>query len=215
MNAKHYYEWYNRNNPASKYDPKDETTFSQRLAWFSENIPPGSRVLDFGCGEGVILAGLCEKGVAHPDSCGVDISENAVKKATNRFKGLKFFNTHSDGTTNLPAGEFDAVVASEVIEHVFDTDGIFAEFHRLLRPSGRLLLSCPYHGFFKDLAVLLTGGMDRHYHDPYSSHVRYYSPNTLRLVHQKRGFRLVKQGGVGRFPFLWNSMVSVAVKEPR
>ena len=215
MDTKSYYEWYNQDDPSSTYHPEDEVTFTQRLAWFSRNTPPGSKTLDYGCGEGIVLAGLHEKGIASSESCGVDISENAVKKASARFPSLRFSTTHPDGTTAFPDESFDAIVATEVIEHVFDTDGAFAEFHRLLRPSGLLLLSCPYHGFFKDLALLLTARMDRHYRDPYSGHIRYYSFRTLQRVHQKHQFCLVKQGGVGRFPFLWNSMVTVAIKEPR
>lgn len=214
MDTKRYYEWYHRDDPSSTYHPEDEATFTQRLAWFSNNIPPGSKILDYGCGEGAVLAGLYERGIAGAESCGVDISENAANKASARFPSLRFSPTHPEGTTAFSEGSFDAIVATEVIEHVFDTDGVFAEFYRLLRPSGQLLLSCPYHGFFKDLALLLTGSMDSHYHDPYSSHIRYYSFRTLQRVHQQHQFRLVKQGGVGRLPFLWKSLVTVAIKEP-
>lgn len=213
MDAKRYYEWVNRCSPSFTYRPEDEVTFPQRLAWFLKNTPPGSKVLDYGCGEGVLLEGLCEKGEIHADSLGVDISENAIKKASVRFPNLKFACTNSDGATSFPDESFDVVIATEVIEHIFDTDGAFEEFRRLLRPSGRLLLSCPYHGFFKDLAILLSGRMAKHYHDPYSSHIRYYSPATLRSVHEKHGFRLIKQSGVGRIPFLWNSTVTAAVKK--
>ena len=212
MDAKTYYEWYNREDPFSPYHPEKETTFSLRLDWFIRNIPPQSKILDYGCGEGVALAGLSEKGNIHTDSCGVDIAENAVKKASTRFPELKFLQTNPDGTTSFADESFDAIVASEVIEHIFDTDGVFKEFRRLLRPSGRLLLSCPYHGFLKDLAILLAGKMDAHYHDPYSQHIRYYSRVTLRLIHERHGFHLIKQSGVGRIPFLWNSMVTLAIK---
>lgn len=188
MDAKAYYEWYNREDPLSGYRPEDEVTFAQRLAWFSKSMLPGRRVLDYGCGEGVLLAGLREGGIANAESCGVDISKNAVKKAAARFPGLCFSATRPDGAADFPAASFDAVVATEVIERVFDTDAVFREFHRLLRPEGLLLLSCPYHGFLKDLALLVTGGMERHYRDPYSCHIRYYSRNALRGVHQKTDF---------------------------
>ncbi len=212
MDAKQYYEWYNRDNPSSAYTPENEATFSQRLAWFLKNIPPEARVLDYGCGEGVLLASLSRQGNIHAESCGVDIAENAIRKASARFPELKFSCTSRNGTVPFPDESYDAIVASEVIEHIFDADGLFKEFRRLLRPCGRLLLSCPYHGFLKDLAILLSGKMDKHYHDPRSSHIRYYSPATLRAVHEKHGLRLIKQNGVGRVPFLWNSMVTVATK---
>ena len=215
MDLKSYYEWYNRDDPSSTYHPEDEVTLPHRLAWFLKHIPSGAKVLDYGCGEGVVLAGLSQRGDIDPDSWGVDISENAIKKSASRFPNLKFACTNPDGVTHFPSESFDAIVATEVIEHLFDADGAFREFHRLLRPSGRLLLSCPYHGPLKDLALLLTGKMDSHYHNPYSSHIRFYSPKTLRLVHEKNGFRILERSGVGRVSFLWKSMVTVAVKQEK
>ena len=55
MDTKRYYEEYNRHDPASTYRPENEATFLERLAWSSKNIPAGSKILDYGCGEGVIL----------------------------------------------------------------------------------------------------------------------------------------------------------------
>ena len=94
---KTYYEQYNRDDPLSTYKPEEEGTFSQRPAWFSRHIPRGAKVLDYGCGEGVLLAGLAQPLQLHPDSCGVDISENAVRKAAFRFPHLKFVPTSPTG----------------------------------------------------------------------------------------------------------------------
>lgn len=210
---KTYYEQYNRDDPLSTYKPEDEGTFSQRLAWFSRYIPRGAKVLDYGCGEGVLLAGLGQLLQLHTDSCGVDISENAVRKAASRFPHLRFVPTSPSGA--IPFGDrfFDAIVASEVIEHVLDTDAMFGEFRRVLQFSGFLFLSCPYHGFLKDLGLLLSNQLGRHYHDPYSAHVRYYSFATLTPVLKKHGFSITRRGGVGRLPFLWKSMVVAAIKD--
>ena len=57
------------------------------------------------------------------------------------------------------------------------------------------------------------GRMDKHYHDPYSNHIRYYSFRTLKMIHEKHGFRISERGGVGRIPFLWNSMLTLAIKQ--
>ncbi len=213
MNFKEYYEYYNRDDPSSTYRPEHEATFTLRLAWFSKQVPSGAKVLEYGCGEGVALAELAKQRGLHQDSCGVDISERAVRKATDRFPHLKFVPTASDGTIPFKDGSFDVVVASEVIEHVFDTDAMFQEFARVLRPAGSLLLSCPYHGFLKDLALLLSGQTDGHYHNPYSVHIRYYSVATLQEVLRKHGFRPTSWGGVGRLPFLWKSVAVAALRQ--
>jgi hypothetical protein len=62
MEFKSYYEWYNRDDPSSTYRPESETTFPQRLAWFLNHTPSGSKVLDYGCGEGILLDRLNERG---------------------------------------------------------------------------------------------------------------------------------------------------------
>ena len=212
MDLKTYYEHYNRVDPSSTYRPEHEATIAGRVAWFSGRIPAGAKVVEYGCGEGVVLGALADRLKLHPDSQGVDISEQAAAKAAARFPKLKFASLSPAGAIPSPDGFFDAVVASEVIEHVFDTDGMMKELARVLRPSGLLLLSCPYHGFLKDLGLVLTGGMDEHYHNPRSTHIRYYSKKTLARTLASHGFRPAEWGGVGRLPFLWKSILAAAVK---
>ena len=212
MDLEAAYDQYNRFKEIDDYDPETEKTFSQRVAWFCRNLSDGGRVLDYGCGEGVVLNGIRARKKISEDSCGVDLSVNAVKKARTRFPALSFQTLNERGGIPFPDGWFDTVVATEVIEHVFDTDLVFSEFRRVLKPDGKLLLTCPYHGFLKDLVMLLTGKIESHYHDPYSFHIRYYSSGSLNGVLRKHGFTSVQMGGVGRVPFLWKSLTACAEK---
>lgn len=212
MDLKAAYDYYNRPKEIADYDPEKEKTFHLRLAWFSRNLSGGERILDYGCGEGVVLNGLTARKKISGDSCGVDLSANAVKKAQARFPSLLFRPLDENGGIPFPGNHFDAIVATEVIEHVFDTDQVFSEFRRVLKPRGKLLLTCPYHGFLKDLTMLLTGKMEAHYCDPYSFHIRYYSSGSLRGVLQKHGFTAIRMGGVGWVPFLWKSLTACAEK---
>ncbi|MDO8730287.1 MAG: class I SAM-dependent methyltransferase [Candidatus Omnitrophota bacterium] len=212
MNLKTAYEDYNRFKETEDYDPEKEGTFSRRLAWFCRNLSGGEKVLDYGCGEGVVLNGLTARKNLSGDSCGVDLSVDAVKKAQARFPSLTFHPLDESGGIPFPGNHFDAIVATEVIEHVFDTDQVFSEFRRVLKPRGKLLLTCPYHGFLKDLTMLLTGKIEAHYRDPYSFHIRHYSFGSLEGVLRKHGFTILQMGGVGRAPFLWKSLTACAEK---
>ena len=212
MEVKKYFEWFNRHDPSSTYDPVRDDTYAARLAWFSRHVPDGARVLDDGCGEGVILGGLSQRRTLHQDSWGVDLAENAVRKASARYPKLQFRATHPDGTLPFPQGAFDVVVASEMIDHLWDPRGLFREFARVLKPRGRVLLSTGYHGVLKDLTVLLSGHMDAHYHDPRSDKIRHYSLATLRSVLEECGFTVTAWGGVGRIPGWWKCLVVAADK---
>jgi len=212
IDFKKRFEHYNRFDPLSTFDPAHDDTYQGRVRWFARRVSPGARVLDDGCGQGVILAGLAQRPGIHPESWGVDISENAIRKASARYPTLKFRCANPDGTLPFPGASFETVVTSEMIDHAWDPEALFLEFSRVLRPSGSLLLSTGYHGFFKDLALLLTGQMAAHYHDPRSDKIRHYAVNMLRPLLADCGLRLVEWDGMGRIPGLWKCLMVYAVK---
>ena len=47
----------------------------------------------------------------------------------------------------IPGGSFDAIICTQVLEHIYFTDKAMSELYRLLAPSGVLLLTVPFHGF--------------------------------------------------------------------
>ncbi|MCC7426604.1 MAG: class I SAM-dependent methyltransferase [Alphaproteobacteria bacterium] len=84
-------------------------------------LAPFARVLDFGCGNGVLTAWMHENGLA-PEIIGYDVSETGVAYAAKSFArpGLSF--ARFDPALGLPEGArgFDAIIASHVLEHVPD-----------------------------------------------------------------------------------------------
>ena len=54
---KAYFEEYNRSDPTVA-DPAFDATFRKRVKWLARQLSSGVRVLEFGCGEGVVLAAL-------------------------------------------------------------------------------------------------------------------------------------------------------------
>jgi dolichol-phosphate mannosyltransferase len=103
------------------------------------NLPSGRghhAVLDIGCGSGRIIQDL-------PKAIGMDILLPKLRFLRNRhsrlIQGSIFalpFSTQS----------FDAVICSEVIEHIPDHPAIFEEMGRVLRPGGTLILGTPDYG---------------------------------------------------------------------
>ncbi len=201
--AQHEYVWHSA-EPTWAYH-----VVRPQVERFLEGIPPGARVLDLGCGNGVVLASFRDRGW---ELVGVDISESGIRQARKRWPGIRF--EIADATGDLSAlGSFDAVISTEVIEHVFLPRRFAQNAFRALKPGGRFVLSTPYHGWLKNVAIAVTGQSDRHY-EPLEDfgHIKFWSPTTLGRLLWETGFDEVEFIGVGRVPYLWKSMVLRAHK---
>jgi SAM-dependent methyltransferase len=104
-------------------------------------LPPGARVLDFGCGSGALTALLRER---WPDAeiHGADISRTAVASAHRRVPGVTF-HVLDAAFANAHAGRFDFVFSHHVLEHVFWLAGTVKDLVALLSPRGRMLHVLP------------------------------------------------------------------------
>ena len=101
----------------------------------------GERILDIGCGTGW-LASLCKKTDAQVWA--MDIALRGVAGAKKRFPAVDCFQVGDIYHLPSESTVFDAVVLSEVVEHLGDIEGALAQVHRVLRPGGRVLVSVPY-----------------------------------------------------------------------
>jgi methionine biosynthesis protein MetW len=114
----------------------------------------GAKVLDVGCGDGYISSKIGEGTGAK--MFGVDISDNALCEARKRGIDAHKVNLDKD---KLPFrdGYFDAVFCGDVVEHVFDTERLLAEIHRVLKPKGFLIMSVPNIAAWYNRILMLFG----------------------------------------------------------
>lgn len=130
------------------------------------------RLLDFGCGTGGNTSSYTSLG----DVVGIEPDPAAIRLAHARG-GARYCRSNG---TQLPfrSGAFDAVVASDVLEHIEDDTTAVAEIARVLRPGGVAVISVPAHQWLFSQ------------HDAALHHFRRYSKAGLSALLQVGGFRI-------------------------
>lgn len=108
-----------------------------------------SSVLDVGSGGGFIAASLTDAGF---NVIGVDPSHRAMHEAKRHV--LANFATAVGESLPFPDASMDAVVCSEVLEHVENAEDVIAEISRVLQPDGVLVFSMPNRTFLSRLVLI-------------------------------------------------------------
>ena len=175
------------------------------------HVPKGCRnvIVDFGCSSGALMR---EMRTVNPNAryIGLDVSSTALSTAARRDPKAEWHKIEDGSTFPVRDGVADFVFTSEVIEHGYDTQNTFAELARITRAGGRLLLTTPYHGFVKNLALVLRG-FEKHF-DPAGPHIRFFTKRNLIRARADAGFQTVKHGYYGRFLPFSHSIYVVAEK---
>jgi 2-polyprenyl-3-methyl-5-hydroxy-6-metoxy-1,4-benzoquinol methylase len=144
---------------------------------------------------------------------GVEYDREGCAIARRSHPELSFYN---HGLQDHPSllldceGKFDAAVSTEVIEHLYAPHLLLRYAHQVLVEGGYLVISTPYHGYLKNLALAILGRWDTH-HTPlwHGGHIKFWSKRTLTRLLIENGFESVGFAGVGRLPWLWKSMIVV------
>ena len=161
-------------------------------------------ICDLGCGNGHITGRLAALGY---QVTGVDASESGIKIARRMYSGVEFVEAMIDrDLKNL--GNFDLVISSDVIEHLYRPSDLLEAATSLLSPRGQILLGTPYHGYLKNLVLAATGRMDAHFSALHNGgHIKFFSVRTLSKLMLAHGFTDLSFTFYGRAPWLWKNMI--------
>ena len=126
---------------------------------------PNERILDLGCGNGALCGALIDRfdsfvvGVEY-DSHGARIAQEACPDAR-----IFTYGVQDDPNQLLDhvGGKFDLVISTEVIEHLYSPQLLPRYAEPILKPHGKLIVSTPYHGYLKNLAIARTNHWDTHH----------------------------------------------------
>jgi SAM-dependent methyltransferase len=143
----------------------------------------GRSLLDYGCGDGTLLAMAQEQ---FPRAVGIDVDPDLLRECRERFghiEGLRFLSTAD--ADSLPSRSFGVVLCTEVLEHCPDdaVDVALARMRRLVAPDGRVIVSVPVEiGLplgVKQLARMVAA---RRVHNDYRHRERYDFGEFLRML---------------------------------
>jgi 2-polyprenyl-3-methyl-5-hydroxy-6-metoxy-1,4-benzoquinol methylase len=166
------------------------------------------RAFEIGCGNGATAHFLYELGFS---VTGVDPSESGIALAQKAFPEASLHVGSAYDDLAAIYGTFPLVISLEVIEHCFHPRRFARTFFSLLEPGGLGILSTPYHGYWKNLALAITGRWDAHLGPLWDGgHIKFFSTATLGALLQEVGFRQISFVRVGRIPPLAKSLIAIA-----
>ena len=175
-----------------------------RLQYVLDNLEPGERVLDSGCGPGFLAALLAENGI---DVVATDVSKVGVERT--RARGIDAYHCDLD-TDDLPFedGEFDAVIANSNLEHLFFIHRHIGTCVRCVRPGGKFIWLVPNIGHWRYRLWLLAG---RFPYIPNSPTDEYH----IRYITAHEGMKLLREAGLTNIQLRGHAGTWVAGLYPR
>lgn len=176
-----------------------------------EQAPAPRPVLDLGCGNGATAGALQRLGYA---VLGVDASESGISVAEQAHPDCRFEVASVYDDLAAEFGQFPLVVSLEVIEHLYSPKRFGETLWDLLEPGGVGVISTPFHGYWKNLALAFTNGFDAHFSPQWEGgHIKFWSERTLGAFLARQGFVDLKFTRAGRIRPLAKSMV-VSFRRP-
>ncbi|BDX21970.1 ubiquinone biosynthesis O-methyltransferase [Polynucleobacter sp. TUM22923] len=114
-----------------------------RLNWIKSIVDlQGKRVLDVGCGGGILAESMAQSGA---QACGIDLSERALKVAELHAlevgASLLYRAISAEALAEEEPGQYDVVTCMEMLEHVPDPASVVQACAKLCKPGGTLFFS--------------------------------------------------------------------------
>lgn len=175
-----------------------------RLQWIAERATlAGARVLDVGCGGGLLSEGLARAGA---QVTAIDLAPAVLEVARLHLleSGLQvdYREISAEALAEEMPGQFDVVTCLELLEHVPDPASTLAACATLLRPGGRLFVST-LNRTPKAFAAAIVGAehvmklLPRGTH----SYAQFIRPAELDRSLRRGGLKLAELAGIAYNPF--------------
>lgn len=152
-------------------------------------LRPGERVVDLGCGPGLLALEMSVQVADAGAIEGIDASPSMMELALRRCAGRANVRLRVGDVADLPYEDaaFDAGVCTQVYEYVPDVPNALRELHRVMRPGGRIAIvdtdweSCVWHSSASARMRRVIDSWDAHCAHP-------HLPRVLGKLLQEAGF---------------------------
>jgi 2-polyprenyl-3-methyl-5-hydroxy-6-metoxy-1,4-benzoquinol methylase len=153
--------------------------------------PRGLRVLDLGCGGGHNGALLKQAGAR--EVVGVELDARAAHEARKRLDMVIQGDLAEFDPARLGDEPFDAVLASDVVEHLVDPEAVLAGILTRLRPGGAVVISLPNVANVYVFANLLAKRWPRRSSGIFDrTHVRFFAKHDMVALLEGAGLRVLR-----------------------
>lgn len=178
-----------QNRKISSIDTNNSDYFRQERREVEALIPNNAmRVLDVGCGEGVLGKRLSEKGVK--EVVGIEINPDAAKKAERNISRVLCGDVEA---IELPfeRGYFDCIIFADILEHLKDPITILKRFRDYLSDSGVIVASIPNVGHYGIINMLVEGHWSyQDYGILDRTHLRFFTKKEIEALLNNSGFEI-------------------------
>jgi 2-polyprenyl-6-hydroxyphenyl methylase/3-demethylubiquinone-9 3-methyltransferase len=179
-------------DPEGEFRPLHEIN-PLRLDWIAQHAAlEGSKVLDVGCGGGILAEAMARRGA---QVTGIDLSDKALRVAQLHLLesrlAIEYLSVGAEDLADSRAGSFDVVTCMELLEHVPAPSAMVAACARLVRPGGQVFFSTinrnPTSYLFAVLgAEYVLGLLPKGTHD----YQRFIKPSELSRWSRAAGLRV-------------------------
>ena len=197
------HKWWDKN---SEFKPLHEIN-PLLLNYINDTVSlEGKRVLDVGCGGGIVSESMAEKGA---QVTGIDLGEKALKVAQlhslERGVAVDYRLIAAEVLAEQEAGAYDVVTCLEMLEHVPDPASIVSACAKLVKPGGHVFFSTinrnPKAYAFAVLgAEYILQMLPKGTHD----YAKFIKPSELASFARQANLTLQDQAGMGYNPITKN-----------
>lgn len=184
------------------YETKNDSYYEGARSDFIDELPenPQAKILEIGCSNGntgalALARNKCGSYI------GVEMHEAAAQKARHKISQV-LIGDIEQMVFPWEDHSFDALILSEVLEHLVDPWNVLRRLHRYLKPGALVFASSPNVSHHRIIRMLLRGEwnltddgiMDR-------THLRWFTPKTFAEMFEQTGYKVIKLEPMSPFKF--------------